>query len=108
MSPRRHYLVRRELASEHQRFRSQAGTTALNRHLTQEGDKFRDMGTPELLLVFILALILFGPKRLPDLARELGEALRNFRGGGPPSPMHPVPSNDSALLCRRRARKKEE
>jgi TatA/E family protein of Tat protein translocase len=36
-------------------------------------------GAPELLLVFVVALILFGPKNLPKIARNLGRALEEFR-----------------------------
>ena len=32
------------------------------------------------------------------------EAINRFRGGGPPSPMHPLPSNDGALLRRKRTK----
>jgi sec-independent protein translocase protein TatA len=32
-----------------------------------------------LLLVLIIALIFFGPKRLPELGRSLGEGIRGFR-----------------------------
>jgi len=35
------------------------------------------------------------------------EAIENFRGGGPPTPMHPSPADDAALL-HRRARKVED
>jgi TatA/E family protein of Tat protein translocase len=37
------------------------------------------IGTLELALIFIIALILFGPKKLPELARSLGEAMREFK-----------------------------
>jgi TatA/E family protein of Tat protein translocase len=37
------------------------------------------MGTQELLLVLVVTLVIFGPKRLPDLARSLGKALSEFR-----------------------------
>ena len=36
-------------------------------------------GTPELLVIFLLVLLLFGPDRLPDLARQLGKAVRQLR-----------------------------
>jgi TatA/E family protein of Tat protein translocase len=38
-----------------------------------------NIGVPELIIIFILALILFGPKKLPELGRTLGKALGEFR-----------------------------
>lgn len=32
-----------------------------------------------LLMIGVIALLMFGPKRLPDLARSLGEAMREFK-----------------------------
>jgi len=37
------------------------------------------IGAQELLLILLIVLVLFGAKRLPDLARGLGTALREFR-----------------------------
>jgi sec-independent protein translocase protein TatA len=37
------------------------------------------IGPAELLLIFILAFIIFGPKRLPEVGRSLGKAMREFR-----------------------------
>lgn len=39
------------------------------------------IGTTELLLIFCVALLLFGGKRLPQLAKSLGEAIAIFREG---------------------------
>ena len=37
------------------------------------------IGMWELLIIFVVALLIFGPKRLPDLARTLGKGLAEFR-----------------------------
>lgn len=37
------------------------------------------IGMPELLLLALVALILFGPKRLPEMGRGLGKGLREFK-----------------------------
>jgi sec-independent protein translocase protein TatA len=38
-----------------------------------------DLGGPEVLLILLVALLLFGSQRLPDLARSLGKSLREFK-----------------------------
>ncbi len=37
------------------------------------------LGFPELLLIFVIALIVFGPKKLPELGRSVGRALAEFK-----------------------------
>ena len=37
------------------------------------------LGAPEIILIFVLVLILFGGKKLPDFARGLGKGLREFK-----------------------------
>lgn len=37
------------------------------------------IGLPELLLILLLALLLFGGKKLPEVARSMGQALRAFK-----------------------------
>jgi TatA/E family protein of Tat protein translocase len=37
------------------------------------------IGMPEMILILAIALIVMGPKKLPDLARSLGRALREFK-----------------------------
>jgi sec-independent protein translocase protein TatA len=39
-----------------------------------------NIGLPEILVVLVIALIVFGPKRLPELGRSLGKGIREFRG----------------------------
>ncbi len=38
------------------------------------------LGMPEILLILALALIIIGPKKLPDLAKTLGKSMREFKG----------------------------
>lgn len=40
---------------------------------------FGSLGFPELLMIFAVALIVFGPKRLPEIGRTLGKALGEFK-----------------------------
>ncbi len=40
-----------------------------------------DLGWPELLIVLVIVILLFGPGRLGKIAGELGKGLRNFREG---------------------------
>jgi sec-independent protein translocase protein TatB len=37
------------------------------------------IGVPELLVIMVVALIVLGPKRLPEVAKALGKALAEFR-----------------------------
>lgn len=37
------------------------------------------VGSGEMLVIFLVALVLFGPKKLPELARNLGKAIAEFR-----------------------------
>ena len=38
------------------------------------------LGVPELLIIGVIALLIFGPKKLPDLGAGLGKAIRDFKG----------------------------
>ncbi len=40
-----------------------------------------NLGMQELLLIGVIALLLFGPKKLPELGRSLGDAIRGFKKG---------------------------
>lgn len=37
------------------------------------------IGVPEMLFIFVLALLIFGPKKLPELGKSLGKGLSEFR-----------------------------
>jgi sec-independent protein translocase protein TatA len=39
------------------------------------------VGMPELHVIFVIALIVFGPKRLPELGRSLGQTINEFKKG---------------------------
>jgi sec-independent protein translocase protein TatA len=38
-----------------------------------------NIGLPEILVVLVIALIVFGPKRLPELGRSMGKGIREFK-----------------------------
>ncbi|MBM3771671.1 MAG: TatA/E family twin arginine-targeting protein translocase [Acidimicrobiia bacterium] len=40
---------------------------------------FGSIGMPELIIIFVIALIIFGPKKLPELGRSLGRSLNEFK-----------------------------
>ena len=40
---------------------------------------FESIGWPELLLIVAVAALLFGGKKIPELAKGLGEGIRNFK-----------------------------
>lgn len=37
------------------------------------------LGIPELIVIFVIALVVFGPKKLPDLGRALGKGIAEFK-----------------------------
>ena len=54
-----------------------------------------NVGPMEIGLVLVIALIVFGPKKLPDLGRSLGKGIREFKGSisgeeEPEAPSHPA------------------
>lgn len=54
-----------------------------------------DIGPGELILLLVIALLIFGPSRLPELARSLGKGIREFREaiqGQAADPSHHQPS----------------
>ena len=40
---------------------------------------FSGIGVPELLIVLVIALIVLGPKKLPEVGRSLGNGMREFK-----------------------------
>ncbi len=37
------------------------------------------IGLPEMLLIMVIALLVFGPKKLPEIGRSMGKAIRGFQ-----------------------------
>jgi sec-independent protein translocase protein TatA len=42
---------------------------------------FGSVGFPELMVILIIALIVFGPRRLPEIGKALGQTLNEFKKG---------------------------
>jgi sec-independent protein translocase protein TatA len=40
---------------------------------------FGSIGLPELIIIFVIALLVFGPKKLPEVGKTVGKAIRDFK-----------------------------
>ena len=54
------------------------------------------LGTQELMLILVIALVLFGGAKIPELGRSLGQAIREFKRGVETPDPKPTPSADAA------------
>jgi sec-independent protein translocase protein TatA len=63
------------------------------------------LGLPEMIIIGIIALLIFGPKKLPDLGSGLGKAIRDFKSAmSEPEP----PAKDEKAKDEKKEEKKEE
>jgi TatA/E family protein of Tat protein translocase len=42
-------------------------------------DESMNLGFPEMIFIFFVALVIFGPKKLPEIGRQIGKALNEFK-----------------------------
>lgn len=64
------------------------------------------LGLPELIIIGIIALLIFGPKKLPELGSGLGKAIRDFKGAiNEPEP--PAPAKDEKGQEKKEEKKEE-
>ena len=49
--------------------------------MDEGGNKVLGLGIPELMVILVIALLIFGPKRLPEVGQNLGKAIREFKKG---------------------------
>lgn len=57
------------------------------------------LGTQELMVIFLIAMIFFGGSKLPDLARSLGRSMTEFRKGV----SDPTPASDKGADKKKQA-----
>ncbi len=53
-----------------------------------------NLGTGEIIIILIVVLLLFGAKRIPELARSLGRGVRSFKEGMSDDSVAPRPGKD--------------
>jgi sec-independent protein translocase protein TatA len=56
------------------------------------------VGFPELLLLGVLALVIFGPKRLPEMGRGLGKGMREFKESVTGNPSEPLEVHEAPVV----------
>jgi sec-independent protein translocase protein TatA len=59
---------------------------------------FGSLGTPEILVIFVIALIFFGPSKLPEFGKSLGEAIRGFKKAVSDAEKTPIENAQSAVI----------
>lgn len=51
-----------------------------------------NLGMPELLLILVIALVVFGPGKLPDIGKAMGKSIQEFRRATSGEPLKEEPS----------------
>lgn len=59
---------------------------------------FGSLGTPEILVIFVVALIVFGPSKLPEFGKSLGAAIRGFKKAVSDAEKTPIENAQSAVI----------
>src|SRR5262244_2646349 len=55
------------------------GYTGTSLFLRKQGRMLGSIGMPELIIIFVIALIIFGPRKLPELGKSLGKSIAEFK-----------------------------
>src|SRR5512138_4001376 len=55
------------------------GSANIDSETAVRGPMFGTLGGPELFLIFVVALIVFGPRKLPEIGKSLGKMMAEFR-----------------------------
>jgi len=61
-----------------------------------------DLGVPELLFIFGIALLIFGPKKLGELGKGMGEGIRHFKSAlkDEPAPESASPDHPTSSMTK--------
>ena len=55
------------------------GAPVVNSQPAKDFYMLGSIGMPELIIIFVIALIIFGPRKLPELGRSLGKSINEFK-----------------------------
>jgi len=58
---------------------------------------FGSLGAPEILVIFVVALVVFGTSKLPEFGKSLGEAIRGFKKAINDSDKTPIDDSQSRV-----------